>query len=78
MKHLIFIALAIIAMSCADQGKRQKNLAVLYPGCKIEPATGLIQQNGYNFIAIDTTGQIVAIQFYPWSETKIMGLRNIR
>lgn len=45
---------------------------------KIEPATGLIQREGYDFIIIDTTYQIIAVQYYPFSETKISSLRNIR
>jgi hypothetical protein len=78
MRQLIFVALATFAMSCADETKRQKHLAGLYPGCKVEPATGLVQQNGYSFVVIDSTGQIIAVQFYPWSESKILTLRNIR
>lgn len=64
--------------SCADETKRQAYLEQNYPDCKVEPATGLIQQNGFEFILIDTTGQIIAVSFYPFSETKISSLRNIR
>jgi hypothetical protein len=78
MKQLIFAALATIAISCADATKRQQHLAGLYPGCKVEPATGLVQQNGYEFVVVDSAGQMIAVQFYPWSETKILTLRNVR
>ncbi len=75
---LIIIALAIGMMGCADATNRQKHLQTLYPHCKVEPATGLIQRDGYNFIVIDSTKQIIAVSFYPLSETKILDLRNIR
>jgi hypothetical protein len=78
MRKLIFAALATIAISCADATKRQQHLAGLYPGCKVEPATGLVQQNGYEFMVVDSVGQMIAVQFYPWSETKVMKLRNVR
>jgi formyltetrahydrofolate hydrolase len=44
------------------------------PKCKVEPATGIIQSQGFEFIVIDTSMQIIAVQFYPASETKIMQL----
>ena len=50
---LLILALSIGLMSCADQIKRQSHLQSVYPNCKIEPATGLIQQQGYDFIVID-------------------------
>ena len=75
---IILLALAIGLMGCADETNRQKHLQSIYPNCKVEPATGLIQRDGYNFIVIDTTNQIIAVSFYPFSETKIMDLRNIR
>ena len=75
---LLILALSIGLMSCVDQIKRQSHLQSVYPNCKIEPATGLIQQQGYDFIVIDTTGQIISAEYYPFSETKIMSLRNIR
>jgi hypothetical protein len=78
MKRVIYLLFAISLLGCADQNKRQKHLQSLYPNCKIEPATGLIQQNGYDFIVIDSTNQIIAVDYYPFSETKIANLRNIR
>lgn len=78
MKKSILIVLALALIGCADQTKRQKYLQSTYPKCKVEPATGLIQQDGFEFIVIDTTNQIIAVDFYPFSETKIMSLRNIR
>lgn len=79
MKYKLYIlAIALVIVGCADQTKRQAHLQSVYPNSKIEPATGMIQQNGFDFIAIDTTGQIIAASYYPFSETKIMSLRNIR
>lgn len=65
-------------MSCADQQKRHEYLKSIYPTSRVEPATGLIQQNGYDFIVIDSTNQIIAVGFYAFSETSIRHLRNVR
>ena len=79
MKKLTTLFLvAALSVSCADQNARLQNLKKLYPHCKVEPATGLIQQSGYDFIIIDTAFQIIAVDFYMASETKIYRMRNIR
>jgi len=78
MSKILFIALIIIITGCADQTKRQSYLKSIYPECKIEPATGIIQRDGYDFIVIDTSFQIIAVRFYPFSEKAISDLRNIR
>lgn len=78
MKRLLLILVSTALISCADQTKRQKHLESLYPKCKVEPATGLIQRDGYDFIVIDSTMQIIAVDFYLFSESKISYLRNIR
>ena len=78
MKKIIIILSSCFLISCSDQVKRQKNLQIIYPKCKVEPATGLIQNQGFDFIVIDSTNQIIAVDFYPFSESKIMSLRNIR
>lgn len=70
--------MSLILTSCTDQSKRQKYLQSIYPKCKVEPATGLIQRDGYDFIVIDSSYQIIAVNFYPFSETKISSMRNIR
>jgi hypothetical protein len=77
-KYLLFIVMSLMLTSCVDQNKRQKYLQSVYPKCKVEPATGIIQHSGYEFIVIDSTNQIIAVNFYPFSETKISSLRNIR
>lgn len=80
MKKIIIILSITLTFlsSCVDQVNRQKHVQKLYPSCKVEPATGIIQQNGFDFVVIDTTNQIIAVAFYPFSETKIIHLRNIR
>jgi hypothetical protein len=78
MSKIILTFSLLLLVSCADQIKRQKYLESVYPKCKIEPATGLIQQQGYDFIVIDSTMQIIAVEFYPFSESKISFLRNVR
>lgn len=79
MKKILIFAVLITMMSgCADQNKRLESLKKMYPKCKVEPSTGLIQNQGYEFIVIDTSNQIIAVSFYPFSETKIQSLRNIR
>ena len=78
MKKLLIILTTMTLIGCADQTKRQKHLQSLYPECKVEPATGLIQRDFYDFIVIDSTNQIIAVRYYPFSETKISMLRNIR
>lgn len=77
-KLLTILTISLLLSSCVDQNKRLNNLKQMYPNCKVEPATGLIQQNGYEFILIDTNNQIIAVSFYPFSEIKIQSLRNIR
>ena len=78
MKKLLFLLLVILTTSCVDQVNRQRHLQKIYPTCKVEPATGLIQRDGFDFIVIDSTNQIIAVNFYMFSETKIWSLRNIR
>ena len=78
MKKLLFLFLLFITTSCVDQYARHKHLIKIYPNCKVEPATGLIQRDGYDFILVDSTNQIIAVKFYWCSEEKIWDLRNIR
>lgn len=79
MNKKILILVAVITLcGCADQTKRQEHLQKRYPKSKVEPSTGLIQQDGYEFIIIDSNNQIIAVSFYPFSESKILNLRNIR
>jgi hypothetical protein len=79
MKKIVFLTMLIAMMSsCADQNKRLLSLKKMYPSCKVEPSTGLLQNQGFDFILIDSTNQIIGVSFYPWSETKIQSLRNIR
>jgi hypothetical protein len=78
MNKLLLILSSVVLLSCADASKRMEYLKKTFPKSKVEPSTGLIQQNGYQFVVIDSTNQIIAVEFYPFSETKIQSLRNIR
>jgi hypothetical protein len=78
MKKILLILSIITLVSCADETKRLNNLQKMFPERKIEPATGLIKSGGYDFITIDSTGQIIAVRFYPFSETKVSSFRNVR
>ncbi len=69
---------ATLLFGCADENKRLNYLKKTYPNSKVEPATGLIQRDGYEFILIDSNLQIIAVSFYPFSESKIQSMRNIR
>ncbi len=79
MKKTLLGAILLFSMlSCADEANRLKNLKKMYPYSKVEPSTGLIKQGGYSYIVIDSTNQIIAVSFYPFSEDKISSFRNIR
>ena len=78
MKKIILITSILFFSSCVNEINRQKNLEKMYPNCKVEPATGLIKQGGYGYIVIDSNMQIIGVSFYPWSESKISNLRNVR
>lgn len=78
MKKLILLTAVVLLIGCVDRTQQLNNLKKMYPSSKVEPSTGLIQQQGYEFIVIDTTGQIIAVSFYPFSEAKISSMRNIR
>ena len=77
-KLLLFLAISVLFMSCVDENTRLKNLKKMYPNCKVEPSAGLIINSGYDYIVIDSTNQIIAVQFYTFSDEKIANFRNIR
>jgi hypothetical protein len=77
MKYL-FILILLVFTSCVDQQERFNNLKKMYPNCKVEPSTGLLQQGGYDFLVIDSNEQMIAVKFRELSTTKISSLRNVR
>lgn len=77
-KLLVLLAVVLVLSSCVDETLRLKNLKRMYPDCKVEPSAGLIKSSGYDYIVIDSTNQIIAVQFYPFSDEKIQNFRNIR
>lgn len=78
MKKLVVLLGVLVLSSCVDESSRLRNLTKMYPNCKVEPSAGLIKSSGYDYIVIDSTNQIIAVQFYPFSDTKISNFRNIR
>jgi hypothetical protein len=78
MKKIILILTIITLTSCVNEKERLDNLQKMYPFSKVEPATNLIKNSGYEYIAIDTNNQIIAVSFHPFSTTKISSFRNIR
>lgn len=62
-----------------DFHKRQVNLQKMYPKNVITPATGIIHNNGYEFLMEDTiNNQIYAVSFGEFSYTRIQSIRNIK
>lgn len=79
MKKLLVLLSTIFILSCTDEQKRMKDCQSKFPGKIVEPATGMIQQEVYEFIVIDTVNlQIIAIKYRPFSEKAISNMRNIR
>lgn len=79
MKKLIIIGLSILSISCMDFHKRQQNLQKMYPKNVITPATGLLTNQGYEFLMEDTINdQIYAVRFGEFSYTRIANIRNIK
>lgn len=63
---------------CINEYNRLNNLKKMYPYHQVEPAAGLIKDSGYQYIIVDTTGEIIAVSFYPFSDEKLSSFRNIR
>lgn len=78
MKKVLIVLIVFLLTSCVDEFNRMENLKKRFPNCKIEPATGLIKQSGYDYIAVDSLGQMIAIDFYTFSDNKIWNFRNVR
>lgn len=79
MKKLLLLGIGLILCSCVDQTKRLNRAQVLYPKCVVQPTTSLLSQGGYDVMVEDTiSNQIYALRFYPFSETTISDIRNIK
>jgi len=78
MKKVLFVLIAFLLTSCVDEFSRMEKVKKTFPNSKIEPATGLIKRTGYDYIAVDSLGQIIAIEFYPFSENKIQNFTKVR
>lgn len=80
MKKLSFVLiLALLFASCIDYTKRYDTCKKKFPGMVVTPATGLLAQSGYQFLAEDTVNnQLYAIMFGEFSETRIADVRNVK
>lgn len=77
-KGILIVGLTVGLFSCVDQNKRLEHAKKTFYPSKVEPATGLIQEKGFDFIVIDSAGQIIAIDYAEFSETRISAMRNVR
>lgn len=75
---IVLIFSVFLLFSCVDQNKRLEHAKKTFYPAKVEPATGLIQNQGFDFIVIDSANQIIAIDYWEFSETRISRMRNIR
>lgn len=79
MKKLLLILPILFLTSCVDQMDRLADAQKKYPKCVIQPTTSLLARDGYDIMVEDTiSNQIYVIQYYPFSTTKIMSIRNIK
>ena len=79
MKKLLLTLPLLWLSSCIDQMDRLADAQKKYPKCVIQPTTSLLARNGYDIMVEDTiSNQIYVIQYYPFSTTKIISIRNIK
>jgi len=79
MKKILILLPILWLTSCVDQMDRLTNAQKKYPKCVIQPTTSLLARDGYQVMVEDTiANQIYVIQYYPFSTTKIMSIRNIK
>jgi hypothetical protein len=83
MKNIIKIFSVLLVLgsitSCVSDYDRVADAKKKYPNAVVTPSTGIIKQNGYEITVEDTlTHQIYAINYYPFSTTKIATIVNIR
>jgi hypothetical protein len=83
MKNLIKIFFVLLVLgsttSCVSDYDRLNNAKKKYPNAVVTPSTGIIKREGYEITVEDTlTHQIYAVSYYPFSETKISSIVNIR
>lgn len=78
MKNLIILS-TILLTSCVSTYDRIEDCKKKYPNSIVTPSTNLLVKRGYEITIEDTiTKQIYAISYYPFSNTKISSIVNIR
>jgi hypothetical protein len=77
-KQILSFLILLLFTSCVNEYNRLNYLKKSFPNSKVEPATGLVKNGGYEYVLIDSLGNMVAVSFVPFSEKRINGLRNVR
>lgn len=79
MKKTILVLSTILLTSCIDQSHRLMDAQKRYPKCVVQPSTSLIAREGYDVMVEDTiSNQIYVLRYYPFSETRVADIRNIK
>ena len=79
MKKIILILVTILLTSCIDQSHRLMDAQKRYPKCVVQPSTSLLSQSGYDVMVEDTiSNQIYVLRYYPFSETRVADIRNVK
>jgi hypothetical protein len=78
MKKVLFVLIAFVLTSCVDEFNRMENLKKKFPNYKVEPAAGILKKSGYDYVITDSLGEIIGVNFYMFSESKIADFRHIK
>lgn len=79
MKKALTILSLFGLTGCVNQMDRLNDAQKKYPKCIIQPTTSLLAREGYDIMVEDTiSNQIYVIQYWPFSTTKIVSIRNIK
>lgn len=77
MKKIALILLLVLTASCVDQNARYQNLRKQFPNYKITPGHRSYGKHYYDFLLMDTTGTVLGVDFYPFSDHKIANMHRI-
>lgn len=78
-KLLLIFAISVLLTSCVSDYDRIEDCKKKYKNGIVTPSTTLISRQGYEITVEDTiTGQIYAVNYYPFSTQKIQSIMNIR
>jgi len=77
MKKTATILLLTLLCSCVDQNARYQNLRKQFPNHKITPGHRSYGKYYHDFLLMDTSGVVLGVNFYPFSESKIAKIHRI-